>query len=515
MKELTFHRWLLHTAERKATNIAFVDQTVPEDVSTHVERSLRLAAALAAQGVRQGDRVAIAADASRFYINFMHAAALGGTIAVPVNTRLTVPELAALLAECEPAVVVTDTAHCGAVELALKELPVPPVVVLTDGETADGHLGLAELAASAEPVVPPEPEEDTPLLMLHTGGTSGVPKGALTNNRQLLLQLYRQHVMIRSMDDGMTVLSVNPLFHIGGCFNAAYGFPGVGNTVVMRPSFDPDLAVADAAAHPITHLPVVVSVLQRILDHPAFDAEAFASLRYIMYGASPIPPKLLARVVQTFPGVEVQQNYGMTETLGAVTCLTMADHQRGGDLLGSVGRVCLGVHLTIRDSAGAEVPTGAVGEICIASGSTATRYWHSPEEPGQAWLATGDVGRFDEDGYLYVVDRLKDMIITGGENVYSVEVERVMSRHPDVESAAVIGLPDPDWGERVHAVIRPRPGAALTPAELIAYARQSLAGYKLPKSIDIRSEPLPVSAVGKVLKRALREEHTSVKAERS
>ena len=224
-----------------------------------------------------------------------------------------------------------------------------------------------------------------------------------------------------------------------------------------------------------------------------------------------MPSALLDQIIELLPDVSLSQTYGMTEASAVLTCLTPEDHRRGGDRLRSAGRALPGVELSIQDPEGNVLPTGEVGEVCAKAGSFMVGYLDRPEETAavmvDGWYRTGDAGRLDDEGYLHLVDRTKDMIVSGGENVYSTEVENAISTHPAVLQVAVIGIPSERWGEQVHAVVVPRPGATVTEAEIIAHAREAIAGFKVPKSVDIRTEPLPLSGAMKVLKRELREQY--------
>lgn len=501
MEELTFHRALLQTRELRAERLAFIHGERKLSVADHVDASLRLAGLLAELGCQPGDRIAVLGDASPEFVNVLHAAALAGLAAVPLNIRLLPAELAVLLADCQPAVAFADAGYAGALETA---------VALAGLDRKCRRLPIDEEGwRSADAVVPLEPAEADPVLMLYTGGTTGVPKGALCSNRKLMLSLHRMQFQWDYMADGAVLVSVNPLFHIAA-FNAAYAFPAAGNTVVMRTSFAPAQVIADAAAYGVTHLPAVVQILQLIMNSPDFTPEAFAALRYIIYGAAPITPPVLEQVLRAFPSAEIQQSYGMTETFGPISYLSHADHQRGGELLKSVGQPLPGVLVSVRDQAGERLPDGEIGELCVRSGSVLDGYWRREDATASAlaggWLHTGDVGCRDSEGHLYLVDRLKDMIITGGENVYSTEVEAALAQHPGIGAVAVVGVPHPVWGEAVHAEVVPRDGFELTPEAVIEFARGELAGFKVPKSVRVRATPLPVSGVGKVLKRDLRDE---------
>ncbi|MBO0854089.1 MAG: AMP-binding protein [Nocardia sp.] len=515
MQELTFHRLLFRVREQFPRRILYIDPDGEYTAADHIDTTLRLAGGLRAL-LEPRDRIAIVADANRLVVNVFHAAAMGSFVAVPLNPRFGEAELGALLADSAPRAVVTDRAHLDRVAAALRVAGLTPVILLTDdpppGDCAATVLRLADVIGGAELEIPTEPEESMPLLMLYTGGTTGRSRGAMAEHRQLVLSLHRLDAMLRISEPGSCLLSVNPLFHVA-MINAVFAFPAYGGTVVMRPRLDIDRAMSDVREHSVTHLGAVAAILQRIIDHPDFDAAGFDSVREVMYGASPMPTRLLHRIRDSFPQASIRHNYGMTETFGSVTSLDDTDHRRGGARLQSVGRALPGVRLTIRDPDGMPVPAGTVGEIWLQSGSVCTRYWNDRSPGEHEWLRTGDAGHVDADGYLFLADRLKDMVKTGGENVFSAEVERAIAEHPDIEAVAVVGVPDARWGERVHAEVVACAGAQLTEADVIGFARQRLSTFKVPKTVTLRSTPLPVSALGKVLKRILREEVSSRTAE--
>jgi acyl-CoA synthetase (AMP-forming)/AMP-acid ligase II len=260
--------------------------------------------------------------------------------------------------------------------------------------------------------------------------------------------------------------------------------------------------------HRVTATVMVPTMIGMLLNHPEFRRERMASLRTLTYGASPMPSALLERLLALFPEIEIFQGYGMTESAAVLTMLGPEDHRAGGDRLRSAGRPLTGVVVSIQDPTGAIVPAGETGEVCARAGNFMREYWNQPDATNDAfrggWYHSGDAGYLDKDGYLFLVDRVKDMIVTGGENVYSVEVENAIASHPDVAQVAVIGIPSEQWGEAVHAIIVRREGSTVTETEIIAHARESIAGYKLPKSVEFRAEPLPLSGAMKVLKRELR-----------
>jgi len=249
-------------------------------------------------------------------------------------------------------------------------------------------------------------------------------------------------------------------------------------------------------------------MINMVLQHPAFDPARLGSLRRLVYGAAPMPTALIEKLLALFPDLDVIQGYGMTEAAAVLTVLTGDDHRRGGKLLSSAGRPAPGVELSIQSDDDRLLGPDEVGEVCARAGNYMRGYWNRPDETETAfrggWFHSGDMGYRDADGYVFLVDRAKDMIVTGGENVYSAEVENAIASHPLVTQVAVIGIPDDQWGEAVHAVVVPKPGSILTAEEIIAHARTAIAGYKVPKSVSFRDEPLPMSAAMKVLKRELR-----------
>jgi acyl-CoA synthetase (AMP-forming)/AMP-acid ligase II len=286
----------------------------------------------------------------------------------------------------------------------------------------------------------------------------------------------------------------------------------------LAPRFDPGETLDLMERHGVTRIGLVPTMLGMILNHPDFRPERMRSLDSLVYGASPMPEALLTRLMALFPTLELGQGYGMTESSSILTLLTPEDHRRAGKLLRSVGRALPGVVLSIQDEAGSLLPPGQTGEVCARGGNYMIEYWKKAEATDEAfrggWYHSGDAGYLDEEGYLYLVDRVKDMIVTGGENVYSIEVENAVSTHPAVAQVAVIGIPHEVWGEAVHAIVVLRAGAEVTAEEIIAHTRVSIAGYKTPKSVEFRTEPLPLSGAMKVLKRELREPHWAGKSRR-
>lgn len=304
---------------------------------------------------------------------------------------------------------------------------------------------------------------------------------------------------------GECMLHTAPLFHVGAISGFLACLLGGGRHVFL-PAFDAEAVMAAIAAQYVTDLFLVPTMLLAVLDHPRFGEHDLTSVERIYYGAAPMPPALMDRAIAAMPRVGFVQGYGMTETSGSISLLKPADH-RDPARRRSAGRAVMAIEARIVDPDDVEVPAGEIGEIVARGEAVMTGYWNRPEETAEAlrggWMHTGDVGRMDADGYIHVVDRLKDMIITGGENVYSVEVEAVLAGHPAVSQCAVVGLPDTRWGERVHAVIVANQAPQADADEIIAYMRTKLAAYKCPRSVEFRRE-MPLSAAGKILKAELR-----------
>ena len=341
---------------------------------------------------------------------------------------------------------------------------------------------------------------------MYTGGTTGLSKGALLEQRAEMLNLYHIGLAVDFGDDRV-YLHQTPMFHAAS-MGGVIGLPATGGTSVTIPLFDPGPVMQLIEAYGVDWTVMVPSMIALMLDHPDFRPDRLASLRDLVYGASPMPTALLDRLMTTLPDLRLWQGYGMTECSSILTFLTPTDHRRGGELLRSAGRPVIGVTIEVRDDEGRPVARGQDGEVWAQGGNFMREYWRAPEQTELAlsdgWYRTGDEGHLDDDGYLYLVDRVKDMIVTGGENVYSIEVENAISTHPAVAQVAVIGIPHAVWGEQVHAIVVLHPGATATADEIRDHARGSIAGYKVPKSVEFRTEPIPLSGALKPLKRELR-----------
>ncbi|MDB5480495.1 MAG: long-chain-fatty-acid--CoA ligase [Caulobacteraceae bacterium] len=513
MKELTCPRYLKQLLLH-GDNISFVDyDDVEYSARTFYEQSLRLANALRSNlKLEPSEPFAVLAGNSYRYITLWAAAYFGGGVISAMNTRLHALEIRQMLQHVGCRTIFADAETIGLVREATAGFDPAPRLVRLDDVSEDGALTYAELINSGELALLEEPAEDSTVLYSFTGGTTGRSKTVMITQRSLALNFWRSHFNWGGAGRGAVYYLSSPLFHVAGSgVGALYG-PISGGKVIIRKTFDPGQMLDDIERFQVTHVGLVPTMLSMLLEHPSFKSSKFAPLRRISYGAAPMPPALLRQMMAMFPHAEFGSSYGMTEAGGPVTALTPEDHDPAETKLNSVGRPMPGVALTIRLPDGAEAPVGTPGEIWLQSGGLTEGYLKDPEETKLAfsggWFHTGDAGYVDEQGYVYLVDRLKDMIVSGGENVYSVEVERAIASHPDVSQVAVVGLPHPHWGEVVHAVVVPRPGAALTQDMIVAHSQAHIARYKCPKSVEFRSEPLPLSAVNKVLKRKLREDAT-------
>ena len=505
MRELVYHRHLLPAVERDPEKVAVIDGAYAATFEEHLERVQRTAGALRSIGVGRADRFAVMALNSHQFLELYHAAFLGAGVVNPLNLRLAAKELAFILADSGTKVCFTDAFFAPVIAQVRDEVGLERVVMIGDGDAPHDD-DYEELLAAASPVMPDEPEEDDPVILMYTGGTTGTPKGVLLDQRAELLNLYHVAMAWRISSDEV-YLHQTPMFHAAS-MGGIVGVPAEGGTSVIVGLFDPVAVMDTIEQHQVTMTVMVPTMIGMLMHHEAFRPERLASLRTLTYGASPMPGALLDRVLAAFPTLDILQGYGMTESSAVLTVLGAEEHRAGGARLRSAGRALHGVSLSIQDAAGNPVGSGVTGEVCARGGNFMREYWHQPQATAEVfrggWYHTGDAGYLDDRGYLFLVDRVKDMIVTGGENVYSVEVENAIASHPDVAQVAVIGIPDEKWGECVHAIVVPRAGTHPTEADIIAHARLSIAGYKVPKSVEIRTEPLPLSGALKILKKDLR-----------
>lgn len=479
-----------------------------QEVARRVEK---LAGGLAELGVKAGDRVAMLALNSHGYHEYLLAVPWADAVLNPLNIRWSAAEIGYALRDSNTKVLMIDDAHREMLTAIRADCDHLSTVIYCGEDTPpEGTVAYEQLIAQAGGVPDARRSGGQLAGIFYTGGTSGEPKGVMLSHAAIMTSwlgaVASGHVF--RLRQQTRCLHAAPMFHLAGL--TAWGATTLlGATHVVVPRFEPKAVLSAVESHQVTDVALVPIMVQALIDYPDLSAYELSSLRAILYGGSPIPRPLLERAGAAMPQVAFTQAYGMTELAPIATLLGPEDHATGG-LLQSAGRAAPNCEVCIVDEEGVEVPRGTVGEIIVRGGNVMLGYWNKPDETANAvrdgWMHTGDGGRMDDDGYVFVVDRIKDMIVTGGENVYSVEVESAITRNPAVAQCAVIGVPDSDWGERVHAVVVLQPGCAATPEEIRADSKRYIAGYKAPRSVDF-VEMLPTSAAGKVLKRELRQRH--------
>jgi len=469
-----------------------------------VGRTLSLADGLKKSGLAPGSRAAILAANGVDYFELSYALLMAGIVMVPINTRLAPPEIEEQLADCAAEALIVDPAFLALGTEMMTRLPQLTQLIGCNGAAAPQTVDTLRRAGTPLEL-PPGPPSDLAAI-LYTGGTTGRPKGVMLSQRAL------DHDLACILADigwprGVRYLHVSPMFHLAD-LGPCWATTALLGTHVWLPRFSvPDL-LDYLQQHACSATALVPSMIAMMLDEHARNPRDLSALRHMGYGAAAIGRPLLERLRARFPEISLVQFYGQTEAGGSFTCLRAEDHVAESPALGSAGRPHAGCRVRILDHDGRELPRGEVGEIVGRSNGLFEGYLNQAEATAAAlrdgWLHTGDAGFMDEAGYVYVTDRLKDMIVTGGENVASSEVETVLMRHPAVTLAAVVGRPDPIWGEAVHAVIL-TDGRTIAEDELRAWCRDRIAGYKCPKSFEFR-DALPLSAIGKVRKDLLRAE---------
>lgn len=477
-------------------------------------RVARLAAALRRTGVQPGDRVGVLSLNSDRYIESYMAVPWAGAAINPVNTRWSAAEIAYSLDDCDTRVLLIDDAFLPMLpELRERSRSLQTLIHVGDGATPPQLLSYEALIDGAEPIPDAGLGGQDLAGVFYTGGTTGFPKGVMLSHGGLVYNalVFAAQGVAREGEAG---LHVAPLFHMAGVALLNTLWIVAGTHVTMQ-AFEPLAALQALERERIASTVMVPTMIQMLVDHPQTGTFDLSTLRRIGYGGAPISDALLERAAVRLPHVEFAQVYGMTELAPVATQLGPALHSPEARARGktvSAGQAVPGVDLRVVDPEGRTLPAGAVGEIIVRSPGVMLGYWGKPQEtaqalrraPNEGWMHTGDAGRLDGDGFLSIVDRLKDMIVTGGENVYSVEVEQAVAKHPAVAACAVIGVPDEEWGERVHAVVQLKTGAQADAGGIRAHCRTLIGGYKCPKSVEFVTA-LPLSGAGKVLKTKLRE----------
>ncbi|MGF6901377.1 acyl-CoA synthetase [Paraburkholderia sp. GAS348] len=478
-----------------------------------MRRVAQVAFGLQALGVDAGDRVAILSANSARFLELYYAVLWTGAIAVPLNTRTGPHELEIVLADCKPVVLALG----GEFESLVSMVPVARsgvrhLVSMDRATAASGLLPYESLLTGEERVDAGRSGDDTAAIY-YTGGTTGAPKGVMLSHANIMAHCLGMCFPL-ALSRSMKHLHASPMFHVADTAGI-FATTMVSGTHYFVHRFDAVMVMDEIERSGITHISLVPTMINRIASSPRAREFDLSSVQTIYYGGSPMPERVIDDIISLMPVTRLVQGYGLTESSPTLSILQHEDHLGLTDRRRrrSAGQASLGVELAILDENGESVRPGENGEICARGANITAGYWNRPEQTSEAltggWLHTGDIGFMDENGFLYVVDRIKDLIISGGENVYSIEVENLIYQHPAVQMCAVIGLPSPSWGESVHAVVSCKEGFFISAEDVLQHCRERLARYKVPKSVSIRNRDWPMSAAGKVLKTELRKEYSS------
>ena len=498
-------------AEARPDATAFVFEGRETTFAQFDRHASQVANALIAAGLGTGDRIAYVGKNSDWYFELLIGAAKAGVVTTPIGWRLAAPEIAYIVADSDAKLVFVGPELISHVGEVAAELTHRPVVIAMEAAGA-GEFQTFEAWRNAQGDTDPhKPVETSDIaIQLYTSGTTGRPKGAMLTHDNLLAmrrEASRNPLAWNQWGPADVSLVAMPVAHIGGTGWGLVGLMNGAKGVVAR-EFDPTKVLDYIEKDHISKMFMVPAALQIVVRQPRAREVDYSRLSHILYGAAPIPLDLLRECMEVF-GCGFVQQYGMTETTGTVVYLPPEDHDPAGSRrMRAAGLPMPGVELKVIDEAGNSLPPNTVGEVAIRSASNMAGYWKLDEATrktidAEGWLRTGDAGYLDEDGYLFIHDRVKDMIISGGENIYPAEVESAVYGHPHVAEVAVIGVPDEKWGEAVKAVVAPKPGVTPDPDDIIAFARTRIAHFKAPKSVDFVAA-LPRNASGKILRRELR-----------
>jgi len=474
----------------------------------------RVANGLIALGVRPNERIAYLGKNSDVFFELWLGAVKAKVVMTPVNWRLAAPEVGFIVGDSRAPILFVGPECVAQVRDIKPQLPDLRAVITTEGGAGEwqDYSAWRDAQSSEDPKI--EIEQQDIAIQLYTSGTTGKPKGAMLSHANISNLLENGEGEIadwnRWTEDDVSLVAM-PVFHIGGSGWGLLGFYHGAKGVIAR-EFDPTRVLDFIERARITKLFMVPAAMQFVARKPQARSVDFSRLKYILYGASPIPAALLKECIEVF-GCGFVQLYGMTETSCSIVALPPEDHIEGSERIRSAGKALPGIELAILDAEGKRLGPGEVGEIATRSRSNMVGYWNLPDATARTidrdgWLRTGDAGYMDQDGYLYIQDRIKDMIISGGENIYPAEVESAVCDHPDVAEAAVIGVPDDTWGEAVKAIVVLKPGKQTTASDIIDFTRTRIAGFKTPKTVDF-IEALPRNPSGKILRRHLREPYWS------
>lgn len=508
---------LRRSAARRPADIALICGKRQYAWREFEERSARLAAGLVHHGLARGDRVAFLGHNSEHYFEFSFAVPWAGGIIVPLNNRLSATELTYILQDSGARILIVDDSFA---EVAMSLRAAVPelrdVICFRPGDAANDY---EELIASHSPLPDQLRGYEDVAGILYTSGTTGKPKGAALSHRNLICNAMGG-LANYGFNEHTRYVHATPLFHAAGA-SRVYTMVTAGTTNVILPKFEVPELLKTIATHRVSHMLLVPTMINRLAHYPDLRDHDLSSLKVISYGASPMPRAVLEAAITNLPGVSFNQAYGMTELSPAATFLEPRYHVLDGPdagRLASCGRPVFFADVRIVNEQDQPLPDGEIGEIVVRGPMVMQGYWNNPEATAEAvcdgWMHTGDAGYRDDDGFFYIVDRIKDLVITGGENVSSVEVENCIHQLPQVDECAVFGIPHDDWVETVHAVVVLKAGQQLTGAEVIAHCKATLTSYKCPRSVDIRAEPLPISGTGKIMKNELRKPHWAGRSRR-
>ncbi|MGI8927294.1 MAG: long-chain-fatty-acid--CoA ligase [Tepidiformaceae bacterium] len=506
---------LSHAVKLYGDKPAIIDGDLCYTYRQFSERVHRLASGLLALGLQPGDNIAILANNSHRYMETYFVADVAGMPLAPLNFRLSGPELEFIINDGEiRALVLGPEYHALYEQFRARTSGLKHLILLGGEAGGPGIQSYEDLIASSEPLDHSvrDWDENELINLCYTGGTTGLPKGVMLTQRSILSNA--QHFILScGFSERDTWLHVAPMFHLADAW-ACYALTMVGGTPIFIPGFAPPATLEAFQQYRITKTLLVPTMINALVNFPGAEDYDISSVDLVLYGASPMPVDRLRAAVRMF-GPKFCQAYGMTETAPLLTLMrpewTPYDSEDPQELrrLASCGREIQDVEVRVVDQVtGEDVKPGEAGEIIARGPNVMLGYWKRPQETAEAlrggYMHTGDIATIDEDNFIYIVDRAKDMIISGGENIYSTEVENALYEHPAVLEAAVIGIPDPQWGEAVLAVVVQREGVAVSEAEIIAHCKTRIASYKCPKRVVIQAEALPKSGPGKILKTELR-----------
>jgi len=485
-----------------------------------LERIQHFAGGIRALGVRDGARVAILAMNSDRYFEAMYAIAWAGGVFVPMNTRWSQLELSYAIQDCGAEIVLIDDVFADILADIGTQCSLSATIYMGDATVPAGILDYEEIITQSPACADAERHDDDPCGIFYTGGTTGHPKGVMLSNKNFIFAslnwLSCLHVSRETV-----YMHVAGFFHLGGSSPAFATTLATGTNVIL-PKFEPHSVMQTIECHRPNYVLLVPVMVNSLVNDPALAHHDLSSVQMCHYGGSPMPEAVLRKSMEKLPTWAFHQGYGQTELTALATTLDWTQHVVNGQTtqwLTSAGQVSPGWEIKIVSPDGRTLPCGEIGEIVFRGAGVMLGYWNRPDETRatirDGWLYTGDVGLLDEDGFIFIMDRLKDMIISGGENIYSTEVENAIYKHPSVRECAVIGIPDDTWGETVHAVVVPHEGKHLSMGEIVAHCRELIAGYKCPRSVEVTTTSLPVSPAGKITKNVIRARCREDRAQRT